>query len=268
MIKLVASDLDGTLLHNGEQSLRPETVDLIRRLTEKGVRFIAASGRQYDNEQRLFEPIKDKISYIAENGALCVHGGQTIFRAQLSDNLITRIINEVRKAPAFDILLSREDCSVIENRHPEFVNHICNVMGNTTEVVDDIARAEGPFVKIAVGNMFDSRRVILDYLEHLQNMFAPEIRAVTSGNFWIDFIPPEINKGTALKKFMEYLHIRPEECIAIGDQQNDIEMLETAGTGYAVPGAAPGVADHASFSCFSAEYVLENLLKETELNAR
>lgn len=265
MIKLIASDLDGTLLHNGEQSLSPETAELIRRLTACGIRFIAASGRQYDNEQRLFSHIKDDISYIAENGALCVHKGQVIFRARLSDSLIRRIITEVRKAPNFDILLSREDCSVIENRHPDFVNHICNVMGNTTEIVDDISTAKGPFIKIAVGNLIDSQQVILDYLEHLQNMFAPEIRAVTSGNIWIDFIPPEINKGTALQKFLDYFHILPEECIAFGDQQNDIEMLETAGTGYAVPGAAPGVADHAEHSSLSAEYVLENLLREIML---
>ena len=71
MIKLIASDLDGTLLHGGEQSLSPRTLSLIRRLTEKGIRFIAASGRQYDNERRLFADIQDHISYIAENGALC-----------------------------------------------------------------------------------------------------------------------------------------------------------------------------------------------------
>ena len=76
MIKLIASDLDGTLLHGGEQSLSPRTLNLIRRLTEKGIRFIAASGRQYANERRLFAPIRDEISYIAENGSLCICQGK------------------------------------------------------------------------------------------------------------------------------------------------------------------------------------------------
>lgn len=264
MIKLIASDLDGTLLHNGEQDMPPETLKLIEKLTQKGIRFAAASGRQYDNEQRLFGNIRNNISYIAENGALCIHNGHIVSRSVLSDDLVQRIICEVRKAPNFDILLSREDCCVIEDRHPEFVNHICNVMKNTTEIVHDISKANGPFIKIAIGNLTDSHQVILDYLRHLLSMFAPEVRAVTSGNMWIDFIPPGVNKGTALLKLMEYLHIRPEECIAFGDQHNDIEMLETAGTGYAVPGAAPGVAEHASFSSFTAESVLQDLLRQTE----
>lgn len=264
MIKLIASDLDGTLLHGGEQSLSPRVRELVRRLTEKGIRFIAASGRQYDNEQRLFQGIDDKISYIAENGALCVHEGKVIFRSLLSDDLIRRIIAEIRKAPNFDILLSREDTSVIESRNPAFVNHICNVMGNTTEIIDDIAEAKGPFIKIAVCNLVDSHSVILDYLKHLTDLFAPEIRAVTSGNIWIDFIPPNINKGTALQTFLDFFHISAEECISMGDQYNDIEMLEVAGTSYAVPGSAPGVSDHATHAGVFAENVLEEVLKKVE----
>ena len=63
MIKLIASDLDGTLLHNGAQKLTPRAIELIHELTQKGVHFVAASGRQYDNERRLFSEIKDEISY-------------------------------------------------------------------------------------------------------------------------------------------------------------------------------------------------------------
>lgn len=264
MIKLIASDLDGTLLHGGEQSLSPRVLDLVHRLTERGVRFIAASGRQYDNERRLFQGIENDISYIAENGALCVHNGEVIFRSLLSEDLIRRIIAEIRKAPDFDILLSREDCSVIEGHNPAFVNHICNVMGNTTEIVDDIAKAKGPFIKIAVCNLTDSQQVILEYLKHLTDLFSPEIRAVTSGNIWIDFIPPNVNKGTALQTFLDYFHISAEECISLGDQYNDIEMLETAGTSYAVSGSAPGVSDHASHTAAFAEDVLEEVLRTME----
>ena len=73
MIKLIASDLDGTLLQNGSQKLTDRAVQLIHELTQKGVHFVAASGRQYDNERRMFDAIKDEISYIGEIGSLCVH---------------------------------------------------------------------------------------------------------------------------------------------------------------------------------------------------
>ena len=70
MVKLIASDLDGTLLQNEAQELTPRAIELIRALTQKGVHFVAASGRQYANERLLFHEIKDDISYIAET-VLC-----------------------------------------------------------------------------------------------------------------------------------------------------------------------------------------------------
>lgn len=57
MIKLIASDLDGTLLKNGAQEPNPRIYDIIKRLKEKGIRFTAASGRQHYNLRLLFEPV-------------------------------------------------------------------------------------------------------------------------------------------------------------------------------------------------------------------
>ena len=99
MIKLIASDLDGTLLQNGAQELTPYAIDLIHRITEKGIHFIAASGRQYDNERRLFADIKDEISYIAENGSLCIHEGKVISRGIIPDDLAYRIMHEIKRNP-------------------------------------------------------------------------------------------------------------------------------------------------------------------------
>ena len=92
-------------------------------------------------------------------------------------------------------------------------------------------------------------------------MFASEIKVVTSGHVWIDFIVPDCNKGTALKQLMELFGVKPEECIAFGDQYNDIEMLETAGTSYAMANAVPGIAEHADYVTSSVEDVLEEILR-------
>ena len=87
-----------------------------------------------------------------------------------------------------------------------------------------------------------------------------QIDVVTSGNLWVDFIAPGANKGTALKRLADHLGIRPEECIAFGDQYNDIEMLQFAGCGYAMKDCAPGVERYADASTDSVEEVLQKLL--------
>ena len=235
MIKLIASDLDGTLLQNEAQELTPRAIELIRALTQKGVHFVAASGRQYANERLLFHEIKDDISYIAENGSLCIHQGKVISRGLIEDDLAYRILRELKKEPGFEIVVSREDTCLIENNNSQFANHIVNVMHNTTEIVDDLLTVKGPFLKIAFANM-TSRRTT-DCLKELQEKFSSEIKVVTS----------------------------PEECVAFGDQYNDVEMLETVGMGYAMSNAAPGIAGHAKYITDSVEEVLEDILAGLDL---
>lgn len=260
MIKLIASDLDGTLLQNGAQELTPRAIDLVRKLTEKGIYFVAASGRQYANERRLFAPVRDDISYIAENGSVCIHKGKVISRGIIEDDLAFRILREIKQQTNFEVVVSREDTCLIENNDPAFVDLIVNVMKNTTEIVDDITKIHGPILKIAIASMVDGPHVVDKYLKYLRDKFGSEIKVVTSGNIWIDFIAPGTNKGTALSGLISLLGVKPEECVAFGDQYNDVEMLELVGTSYAMSNAAPGISIYADYVTDSVEDVLEDIL--------
>lgn len=260
MVKLVASDLDGTLLRSGLQEVSERTLELIMELKKKGIHFVAASGRQYDNERRLFHKIKDEISYISENGSLCYLNGEVIHRSAIDDNLAFRILREIKAQNHFEVVVSREDRCFIESRNKEFVHHMVDEVKNTTTVVDDILTMDGPILKIAICNMSDGPHIVDKYLKHLQDLFGQEIKVVTSGNLWIDFIAPGTNKGVALRTLMDRLNIKPEECIAFGDQYNDVEMLQLVGTGYAMSNAAPGISYYADAVTDSVEEVLEDLL--------
>ena len=108
MIKLIASDLDGTLLQNGAQELDPLRFDQIRELKEMGIHFVAASGRQYPNLQRLFAPVQDEISYIAENGSLCIHDGKTLSKGLIPRELGNRIIDAIHSCSGCECIVSGE----------------------------------------------------------------------------------------------------------------------------------------------------------------
>ena len=60
---------------------------------------------------------------------------------------------------------------------------------------------------------------------------------------------------------MEHLHISADECMAFGDQYNDVEMLQAAGTSYAMTTAAPGVSAYSTYTTDSVDDVLRKLLK-------
>ena len=95
MIKLIASDVDGTLIQDGSQKLQERLFPLIRKLNDMGILFVAASGRQYPNLYRLFGPVQDDIAYICENGCLVRKKKETLYKAEMDEALALEIIHKV-----------------------------------------------------------------------------------------------------------------------------------------------------------------------------
>lgn len=259
MIQFIASDLDGTLLQNDAQELNPEIFDLILKLKEKGIHFIAASGRQYANMRRLFAPIQNEISYVAENGSLCVHNGKVVSRGLIDRELGLRIFETAKGYPGiYHNTLSTENYCYTDSTDPAFIHHISKVIGYDTKVVKDFHEVEEPFLKIALCD-FTGNEALTKYLAE---RFASEIKVVTSGNLWTDFIAPNANKGSALLNVLDHLGLKPENGIAFGDQYNDVEMLKLVGTSYAMANAAPGIENYADYVTDSVEKVLRKLVSD------
>ncbi len=256
MIRYVASDLDGTLLKNDAQSLDPEIFDLIQRLKDKGIRFIAASGRTYENVYRLFGPVQEDISYITENGSMCVHNHKVIARGLIDRDLGLRIIRASRQFPEFHCMLSCESAAYTDSTDQKFLHHMHEVIKYKLKEVPDLCQVTEPFLKIAFLN-FDGT----DAAEHFfKEQFSSEIRIVTSGNLWVDFIAPNANKGSGLAAITRHLNLPLSDGIAFGDHFNDIELFQAAGISYAMTDCAPGVEMYADYQTESVERILRTLL--------
>lgn len=257
MLKLIASDLDGTLLLHGAQSLNPEVFDLIKALKKHGITFVAASGRQLASQQNLFQPVADQIDYIAENGSVCSFHGEVFPTTEISRDLSFRVIDAILSLDGCKTVVSCMKSCYILDGDPDFLHHLRYNVHNIVEVVSDFSEITEPILKIA----FFTDRDIAARAESLKEKFASEIKVVTSGNDWIDFVPFDANKGTALEIILNRLSIDPKEIMVFGDQQNDIEMLSLAGTSYAMETASDEVKSYATKITSSVEDVLRNILK-------
>ena len=120
MVKFVASDLDGTLLLNGAQSVDESAIQYINKLVDKGVIFAPASGRQITSLKRLFGAVSDKLAYIAENGALVEYKGETIGKTAMDRKLALEIIEDVIEQPNCEVLVSGEHTAYIKPKSQEY----------------------------------------------------------------------------------------------------------------------------------------------------
>ncbi len=257
MIKAIASDLDGTLLLHGAQALNPEIYDIILELKKMGISFISASGRQLASQHNLFAPIVNEISYIAENGAVCLHKGETIVASGIDRELGLRIANEVSKHHGCKVVISGIEACYMLSGDDAFFYHVSQEMNNVTVAVDSFEDIQEPFLKICYYDEGD----IITSSKYFQKLFEKDMKVITSGNVWVDFLPYDCNKAVALKILLDKMNILPEEVISFGDQQNDVEMLTLTGKSYAMAGAVPEAKACADEITDSVEKTLLELLK-------
>lgn len=257
MIRLIASDIDGTLIPEGETKLNPEIFDIIHQLKQHDIEFVVASGRQLESQQLLFEPVADKISYISENGGICTHRGQQYIITEFERDLAMRILNEGEKYPNCKITVSCPSTQYIKSGDDNFKNHMCNFLKYNITTLESLQEINEPIVKIAFWDPLTQTKSF----EHFHTMFKDEIKVVTAGNNWIDFVPFGSNKATGLKFLLEKLNLSPENAMCFGDQQNDIEMLKYTGISYAMENAKAEIQKCATKTTGSVEKTLREFIK-------
>lgn len=255
-IRLIACDLDGTLLLNGAQQLQPDTCRLIRRLKEeKNILFCAASGRQYANLRRLFAPVQDEISYLCENGCLCYVNGELIHKEQMDRNLGQELLKAILETDGAEALLSCENTHYIQPKDVRFENYMRNVVRNDITVIPDILNTPEAYLKVSLfekGGLHDT--------DKWKERFGRRCTVVTGGSEWLDMMPQGINKASGLQHILSSLGISASECMAIGDNDNDREMLELAGFPAAVRSAKPSIRALAKTETDTVEHLLEQIL--------
>ena len=228
MIKLIASDLDGTLLLNHAQSLNPGTAELIHELTKQGRIFAAASGRQYPNLYRLFHGVEDEIAYICENGALVMYQGQVIDKHIIDRDLGQKIMKIILEHGDTELLLSGMNTCYVQPKDPAYAEHLIHVVKNNVTVVDDIFKVEEPYIKISLYEK-DGAQHYEEWVERFKGL----IRVVTSGM----------------------------EIMAFGDNYNDLEMLSEVKNGVAMENSPEAVKKICPYRTALVEDTLREILE-------
>ena len=117
MIKLVVTDVDGTLVEDGSPNIDPELFETILKLREKGIQFAVASGRPWASVERTFDPVKKKVFYIANNGSYIGCYGRSLYVYPIDRQIMKRLILAVRQIPGLFTFYRTQkifkNCSVI-----------------------------------------------------------------------------------------------------------------------------------------------------------
>ncbi|MCR3760523.1 Cof-type HAD-IIB family hydrolase [Clostridium felsineum] len=242
MIKLIATDMDGTLLKsNGE--FPNEFPFILNSLLNKNIMFSVASGRQYFTLRDNMDAFKDKITFIAENGAFIVKNGEELFAKTLDRNIVAKVIDDVHKIPDCKLVLCGKRSAYTLDNSSEFVGEVEKYYHKNT-VVDSLDDIDDEFFKIAVCDYKGSEN-------HSNLILTPKwgetLQCTVSGEVWLDLGRKDVNKGTAIKFLQDKFNIKENETMAFGDYYNDVSMLESVYHSYVMENAPDEMKKHGRF---------------------
>lgn len=236
LIRLIASDMDGTLLDEHSE-VPPETYDLILALREKDVHFAASSGRRFDRLCQFFAPVRDKMDFVAANGAQVYVDGELVDREVFSHLGIRRLAKTVGKFESLHMALFDDEKSFLLDDEDKFVREIDKDLPNA----ERIWYLPGPDVSILKISIYCEDGHVMDYAYALSRELGDEFLFAPSGTHWIDALQRGVNKATGIEQVMAHHGITRDEVMAFGDSMNDYEIIRFVGTGCAMANGRPAL---------------------------
>ena len=150
MIRLIASDLDGTLLQGGAQSLPTDVIPFIEYLSkEHGILFVAASGRQYTNLKRLFGTASEHMAFICENGSLVFYKDQLLFSRAMERDTALTISHDILSLPGCELQISGKYQTYLMPKDYSFYDRMVNVTKNDVSRISSPEEHPEPYYKIS-----------------------------------------------------------------------------------------------------------------------
>lgn len=241
MIRLIVSDLDGTLMH-GDRSVPVRFFEQYHELKRRGVLFVPASGNQVATMRQILAPISGELTYIADNGGLIMQGEEILYEQPIPECALLTSLELLKQYPqCIKVFNGREGALIDESDRARAGDALIYLQ--QYKYVDDLANHPQGIYKFAIA---DFTGHIAEICEALRPHLPAGVRLATSGNGWMDITNEHANKGLTLAWLQNHLGIAPEETLAFGDQMNDAEMLAHAKYSFAMENCDPQLRAHAT----------------------
>lgn len=252
-MKAIVLDLDGTLTNDAKE-ITPRTLNILLAAQAKGLRVILASGRPTYGISALAEQLQIGRygGYVlAFNGGRVIEWGsepRVIFDQTLDPALVPPLYQSAKDAGC-EILTYQGEGIAATCVRDKYVLHEAFINKMPVTLYDDfVHQVQYPINKCLI--VGDPKRLI-PLEQSLASAYDGRLSVYRSAAFFLECVPPGIDKAASLSRLIENLGIRREELIAVGDGYNDLSMIRFAGLGVAMANAAREVQDAADYITWS-----------------
>lgn len=249
MYKLITIDIDGTLI-NDQYEISEKTIEVINEAKQQGIHIVLCSGRPIGGMKNYIETLGlNRVGdyAIAYNGALVqdTHTTESVIEFSLTLDHLQQLYDlsislnsPMHYFTGKGVYTPNKDISQY-TVYEAFINNIPLHYQEINEVATDIALSKIMFI--------DHPENLKETIQQIPEELHEQYTIVQSAPHFLEFVHPTTSKGFAVQKLAEKLGIKQEEIMSIGDNGNDISMIEYAGCGVAMGNAVPDVKAVADF---------------------
>ena len=241
-IKVIATDMDGTLLDSRGQLDLPRLEKILDQLDQRGVRFVIATGNEIHRMRQLLEHLADRVVLVVANGARIFENNELLQAQTWDDDMVDKALAHLKGRECQDqfVVTSMNGSFVKEGTvfteldkfmTPEMIKNLYQRMNFVDEFDSSL------FGGVLKMSMVVGEERLDSVLQEVNDLFDGRVRAVSSGYGCIDILQDGIHKAWGLEELLKRWNLKPEQIMAFGDSENDIEMLELAGISYAMENA-------------------------------
>ncbi len=249
MIKLVVTDIDGTI-YCPEYGIKDSVKECLHNLQENGIHVAIATGRTFGSAKSVADEIGIKCPLICYQGGLVnSYDGETIDAKYLDANIAREIIEDCRKRN-IHLNVYVDDKLYVEDDN-EYIKDYIGDKGIDYFLVDSFDELDFSKLNKLLAIEYDAN-FINNLIKEYQEKY-PRIYVVRSYKYFCEIANKEATKGNAIKILAQKYGITINEVMAIGDQNNDIEMVQTAGVGVAMGNGTQEIKEIADYITTSVE---------------
>ncbi|MBR2385567.1 MAG: HAD family phosphatase [Clostridia bacterium] len=244
--KALISDFDGTLACT-DKTVTRENLKAINELFSQGKKFALCTGRMTTSALMLAQKLPFKPLIATYNGGEIVDSatGEILSRHVLEPEIMLKLIDYGRERGLYYQIFTDEVIVEKITEVTEFYCSICKVRAvEVGDLKEYILREQKGSPKLMLINF---KGDVNTYIEEINEIFGSEVEAVRCYEGMIDVTSLGVNKGLAVKDLSKIWGITPQDCVAVGDEGNDVAMFKVAGVGACMVNAREEVKKHADY---------------------
>ena len=245
-IRVIATDMDGTLLDPKGQLDLPRLEKILDKLDQCDIRFVIATGNEVHRMRQLLGHLAERVVLVVANGARIFENNELIQAQTWDDAMVDRALAHFKGREYQDqFVVTAMNGGFVKKgtvfteldkfMTPEMIEKLYQRMNFVDEFDSSL------FGGVLKMSMVVGEERLDSVLQEINDLFDGHVRAVSSGYGCIDILQDGIHKAWGLVELLKRWNLKPEQIMAFGDSENDIEMLELAGISYAMENAEEAV---------------------------